>query len=161
MDFKKRLEQAIKRGTQLNASRAEAEAQKALDEQEFQRLHSQYRLELSERIEKCLRQLGDQFPGFRFETIVGEKGWGAAVSRDDLQIRRGMGRTNYFSRLEMVIRPINEYHVLDLAAKGTVRNRELFNRAHYQPLGEVDMATFRERVDLWVLEYAELYAARG
>ena len=92
--------------------------------------------------------------------IVGENGWGAAVSRDDVGVGRS-GRDNYFSRLEMSIRQFSSYHVLDLAAKATVRNRELFNRSHYQRLTEVDQASFTGMIDSWVLEYAELYANRS
>ena len=160
MDFQKRLEKAIERGERTGSTRQQAEAEQAISEQELARLHSQYRLSLSERIEACLKQLADHFPGFRFETIYGDRGWGAAVSRDDIVIRSGR-RTNYFSRLEMSIRPPSSYHVLDLTAKATVRNKELFNRSHYQRLTEADLTTFHEMIDLWVLEYAELYAAKS
>jgi len=160
MDFSKRLEKAIERGHRIGSSRARAEADKEISEKELTRLHSRYRQESSERIEVCLRRLADHFPGFRFETVVGEKGWGAAISRDDIQVRSGR-RANYFSRLEMVIRPASSYHVLDLAAKATIRNKELFNRSHFQRLTEVDLTSFDEMIDLWVLEYAELYAAKS
>jgi len=161
MDFHQRLEKAIERGHKAGDARARAEVEKALSEKELARLHSQYRLELSERIEACLRQLSEHFPGFRFETIIGEAGWGAAVSRDDIRLKGG-SRTNFFSRLEMVIRPINSYHVIDLAAKATIRNKELFNRSHFQRLTEgVDTASFTEMIDLWTLEYAEVYAAKS
>jgi len=159
MDFQERLEKAIERGQRTSSARARAKAEKELTEKELARLHSKFRLELSERIEACLRQLADHLPGFRFETLVGEKGWGAAISRDDIKVRSGR-RTNYFSRLEMVIRPASKYHVLDLAAKATILNKELFNRSHYQRLTEVDLTSFNEMIDLWVLEYAELYAAK-
>ena len=35
----------------------------------------------------------------------------------------------------------------------------MFSRNHYQRLAEVDLESFRELVELWVLDYAELYAA--
>jgi len=159
MDFQKRLEKAIERGQRRGGARARAEAEKAVTEKEFARLHSQYRLELSDYIEGCLRQLADRFPGFRFETVMGEAGWGGAISRDDISVRSGR-RTNYFSRLEMAVRPPSPYHVLDLTAKATIRNKELFKRSHYQRLTEVDLTSFTELIDLWVLEYAELYAAK-
>ena len=75
MDFQERLEKAIQRGHVAGTARARAEAEQALTEKELQRLHSQYRLGLSERIERCLKQLADRFPGFRFETIVDDRGW--------------------------------------------------------------------------------------
>ena len=132
----------------------------AIGEEELKRLHSQYRLELSEHIEQCMRQLPQHFPGFRYETLVGQAGWGAAISRDNLSLSGGK-RENLFSRLEMVVRPFSSSHVLELAAKGTIRNKELFNRNQYQLLSHVDIASFRELADRWTLEYAELYAAKG
>jgi hypothetical protein len=160
MDFQERLEKAIQRGRRSQDAEARARAEQVVNEEELRRIHSQFRLELSEHIEQCLRQLPRHFPGFRFETLVGDRGWGAAVSRDDLQLDDGR-RANLFSRLEVVVRPFSSSRVLDLAAKGTIRNKELFNRAHYQMLADVDLTTFGEQVDRWVLEYAELYAAKS
>ena len=160
MEFRERLNKAVERGRRRADVRAEAEARRELSEQELGRLHSNLRLELSEHIEHCLRQLGDQFPGFQMETVFGEKGWGAAISRDNIRMRRGQ-RANLFSRLEMIIRPPNEYHVLELVAKATIHNREVFNRSYFERLDEVDATSFRERVDIWALEYAEIFAARG
>ncbi len=159
MDFKERLEKAVERGQRLGDTRARAKHEKELGEEELKRLHSQYRLELSERIENCLRQMPSHFPGFRYESVVGERGWGAAISRDDLDIDSGR-RTNYFSRLELTVRPFSSLHVLELTAKGTVRNKEIFNRSHFQLLTEADVKAYAEFVDHWVLEFAELYAAR-
>ncbi len=48
--------------------------------------------------------------------------------------------------------------MLDLAAKGTVHNREVFNRNYFEPLGEADVQKFLKLIDAWVLEYAEMYA---
>jgi hypothetical protein len=160
MDFQERLEKAIQRGRRSQDAEARARAEQAGSEEELRRLHLQYRLALSEHIEQCLRQLPRHFPGFRYETLLGDRGWGGAVSRDDLSLGEGR-RTNLFSRLEVVVRPLGASRVLDLAAKGTIRNKELFNRAQYQMLADVDLATFSEQVDRWVLEYAELYAAKS
>jgi hypothetical protein len=161
MEFERRLQRAIERGQRKGDARAQASAQQAENEEELKRLHSQYRLELSEHIESCLRQLPDHFPGFRYETVVGDRGWGAAVSRDDIGRGRDSGRSTFFSRLEMTIRPYSPYHVLELTAKGTIRNKEVYNRTHYQRLTEADPKTFIEMIDLWILEYAELYAVKG
>jgi len=159
MDFQQRLEKAIQRGQQASSDRAKAEAQRALTEKELKRLHSQYRLELSEHIEECLQQLADRFPGFRFETIVDTRGWGGAISRDDLRPRSSQRRRSCFSRLEMIVAPVSSSFILELSAKATVCNRELFSRNHYQRLVEIDLPAFTEVVDLWSLEYAEHYAA--
>ena len=161
MDFEKRLERAIERGHRVSNAQARAEAEKALSEEELKRLHSQYRLQLSEHIERCLSTLPSHFPGFQLETVVTDRGWGAAVSRDDLSPGGGGRRSNYFSRLELLVRPYSSYHVLELAAKGTVRNKEIYNRSQYQLLTQADLESFTELVDLWVLEYAELYAAKA
>lgn len=159
MDFQQRLEKAIERGQRIGDALAREEARRALTEKELQRLHSQSRLELSEHIERCLRQLADRFPGFRFETIVDARGWGAAISRDDLRLARNEPRRTCFSRMEMLISPVSQAMVIELTAKATVCNREVFTRTHYQRLAEIDLTSFTDMIDLWVLEYAERYAA--
>jgi hypothetical protein len=158
MDFPERLQRAHERGKQARAVQLNEAAARALSEEECRRHHSEYRLSLIEHIESCLRDLADNTPGFRLETIVDDSGWGAAVNRDDIHIAGGR-RGSHFSRLQMVVRPYNNYQVLELAAKGTVRNKEVFARNHYQRLADVDLECFRELVELWVLDYAEMYAA--
>jgi hypothetical protein len=160
MDFQERLEKAIQRGQRSQDAAARSRAEQAVTEEELRRLHSQYRLTLSDHIEQTLRQLPSHFPGFRFETILGDRGWGAAVSRDDLTLAERR-RENQFSRFEVVVRPFSSSHVLDLVAKGTIRNKELLNRAQFQMLADVDLQSFNEQVDRWTLEFAELYAAKG
>jgi len=158
MSFRERLHRAQERGKQARAAHLHEAAAKALSEEECRRRHSENRLALMEHIEKCLRDLVDDIPGFRMETIMDESGWGAAVSRDDIQLAGGR-RDNVFSRLQLVVSPYNKYQVLELIAKGTVRNKEVLSRNHYQRLADVDDESFRELVELWVLDYAELYAA--
>ena len=157
MDFEKRLKRAIQRGQQRGRDQNIEEARKALSQEELRRLHSQYRLELSEQIEVCLRQLAEQFPGFELENVVSDRGWGATISRDDVQLT-SRNRANLFSRLQLLIRPFSSSHVVELMAKGTVRNKEIFNRTRFQRLDEADPTSFAEMIDLWVLEYAEQYA---
>jgi len=62
--------------------------------------------------------------------------------------------------LEMTVRPASALHVLELAAKGTIRNKEVFNRNYFETLQDVDLEKFLELVDVWVVEYAESYAAK-
>jgi hypothetical protein len=159
MDFESRLHNAIERGHRRADERAQAAELKALSDEELKRLHSQHRLQLSERIEKCIAELPRHFPGFRLETLYGDRGWGAAATRDDLSIESGR-RSEQFSRLEMTIRPFSHLQVLELAAKGTVRNKELFNRSHFQKLQDVDLDDYLSKIENWTLEYAELYASR-
>jgi hypothetical protein len=158
MDFNERLDRAIQRGRQSGRRKAEAEAQQKWTEKEFQRVYSTYRLELSEKIEQCLKSLADHFPGFDQQAIVDDRGWGAIISRDDVRLVRGQAPENDFSRFEMVIRPFRPTHVLDLAAKATINNRELFNRNYFELLAEVDPSSFTERIDQWALEFAEHFA---
>lgn len=160
MDFKERLHRATERGQQAKDAQAAEAAAKAMSEEECKRLHSQYRRDLTDHIERCLKQLADNFPGFNFETVVDDKGWGAAVRRDDLSINAGK-RDNLFSRLAMTISPFSEYHVLDLQAKGAVRNKENFSRNHYQLLKDADLDSFNQLIEQWTLDYAEQYAASG
>ena len=161
MNFEERLQKAIDRGTDRRNQKADQAESAALTEEELKRLHSNHRLELSEHIEQCTEQVVNHFPGFQSETIYGERGWGVTISRDDFNIGQSGGRDNSYSRLEMTIRPFATYHVVDLAAKGTIRNKEVFNRNHFEKIQDVDITTFRELIDVWVLEFAELYAANS
>ncbi len=156
MDFDERLQRAIQRGARNAQAKRQAEAQQALSEEQLKRLHSQYRLQLSEYIERCLAKLPQHFPGFQFETVVSDRGWGAAINRDELELSRGR-RATAFSRLELVVAPFNTAHVLELIARGTIRNKEIYQRGQYQPLAEFQLDRFKELVDLWIPEYAELY----
>jgi len=159
MSFDDQLRKAIERGHKRGDTAARLAAAKALTEEEYRRLHSQLRLRLSEHIESCLKRLPNFFPGFQYETMYGDRGWGGACFRDDLVLQRGSRSSNY-SRLEVTIRPYSSLHVLDLAAKGTIRNRELFNRNYFEELQSADEEKFRTLIDAWVLEYAEQYAAQ-
>ena len=64
-----------------------------------------------------------------------------------------------YSRLEMSVSPLGTAGIIELVAKGTIRNKEAFHRRQFQRLEQVDAVSFNELIDLWVLEYAELYAA--
>lgn len=158
-DFQSRLESAIARGKKRADIKAHQQRAKELSEDELRRLHTSHRLALSEQIEAAVHQVSDHFPGFREESLFGEVGWGAACYRDDLRIVSGR-RENQYSRLEMVIRPYSDSRVLDLKGKGTVMNRELFNRSFYIPIAEVDVDEFERLIDTWSIEYAEVYAAK-
>ena len=160
MDFDKRLEKAIDRGRQTREVKGQKQAQDAMSEEDLKNLHSRCRLDLSEHIEACLKKLADHFPGFRYQSVVSEHGWGAKISRDDFVGRRG-DANNAYSRFEMVIRPYSPTHIVELAAKATVKNKEIFNRSHFQFLNQVDVDSFGELIDLWALEYAEQYSARA
>ncbi|MBL8889365.1 MAG: hypothetical protein JNL67_05270 [Planctomycetaceae bacterium] len=157
MDFQKRLHDAIQRGSDRASGKKNGDADE-LTPEKLKNLHNRYRLELSTYIEGVARQVIDQLPGFNLETLFGEKGWGAAISRDDLMLTRKQ-RENHYSRLEIFVRPMNDYYLVDLVSKATIRNREIWTRNVYHPLTEVNLATLREQVDLWAVQFAELYSA--
>jgi len=159
MDFKERLGKAIDRGADRRDKQQGKVQDQALTEEQLKRLHAQYRRDLSEHNEACVDQIANHFPGFQVETIVGERGWGAAISRDDFGVNAAGRRENNYSRLEMTIRPFATYHVVDLAAKATIRNKEIFNRNHFEKVADAEADTFRELIDTWALEFAELFAA--
>ncbi len=154
MDFDERLKKAVERGANAAEAKRTSEAAQAMSEEQLRRLHSQYRLKLSEYIERCLQKLAGYFPEFRYESVVSDRGWGAAVTVEewDRSLR------NALTRLEVVVAPFNSAHVLELVARGTVHNKEVYNRNFYQPLEHFQIERFQELVDLWVPEFAEIYA---
>lgn len=176
MDFDERLKKAINRGQQAKTNQKESVSADSLSAEELRNIHSSARINLSEHVETCLRKLTEHFPGFRFETIVGEAGWGAKISRDDLSIAKGSAvdavfqskagwnsskRQNQYSRLEVLVKPYSEdTKIVNVVAKGTVRNKELVNRSNYQFISEFNEKTYREVIDMWIVEFAEQYAAR-
>ena len=158
MDFEQRLERAIARGRTTQEARGRASAERRMTEAELRHLHSGARLELSEHIDTCLRSVADRFPGFTVATLASEDGWGSRISRDDVRLSRGTAE-NAYSRLELLVRSFSSTAIVEVVAKGTIRNRETINRTHYQRLSDLDLESFAELLDLWVLEYAEQYAA--
>ena len=158
-DFQERLRAAVDRGKRRAEAKADAARAAEMSEEDKRRMHTQYRLELSELIERSVNGIADHFPGFRIEGIFGADGWGTACYRDDLSIVRGR-RENKYSRLEMMIRPYSDLGVLDLKAKGTVANGEVFNRAHYAAINEVDLDEFKHLIQTWAVQYAEMYATK-
>lgn len=158
MDFKDRLRQATERGHQQREVRQAEQQAAALSEEEYRRQHASLRRALTEHIESCLHQLADHYPGFRYETVVDERGWGSAIARDDLHLEAGR-RTNLFSRLQVLVSPYNEFKVLDVVAKGAIRNKENFSRNHYQEIDAVDLDEFKQFIEKWVLDYAQRYAS--
>jgi hypothetical protein len=158
MNFEQRLERAIERGRQAKEEQGREASIRKMTEEELRNLHSAARLELAEHIDSCLRAVCDRFPGFNFFTIAGEDGWGAKISRDDVRLQRGVAE-NVYSRLELLVRPFSNARIVELVAKGTIRNRDTLNRTYYQRLDQLDLASFTEQIDLWVLEYAERFSA--
>jgi hypothetical protein len=159
MDFEGRLQRAIQRGQQSKATAVEQRLRAELSEDEAKSLHSRYRLELSEHIEQCLRRVSDAFPGFDFSSVVSTDGWGAKISRDDIDGTAGRQLIKRYSRLEMLIKPYTSSRILELQARGMIRNKEVLSRNHFQFLAEADLDGFRELINQWILEYVEKFSA--
>jgi len=160
MDFEKRLEKAISRGAERKKEVLREKAARALTEDELRSLHMQYRAELSDYIEHCIHKLVEHLPGFRMQSLMGEDGWGAKITRDDFVRVPGKPAENRFSRLEMAIRPFSPTAIVELVAKASVRNKEIFQRAHYAFVAEFDPQPFIELIDTWLVEFAEQYVAQ-
>ncbi|MBX3440812.1 MAG: hypothetical protein KF774_00295 [Planctomyces sp.] len=161
MDFEKRLQRAIERGEKARAAADRVDAERHLSAEELRDVYSRGRLELSEHIEHCLRRLVNHFPGFNYASILGDEGWGAKITRDDLIARPGRPHETQYSRLEVFVTPRSTASILEVVCKGTIRNREAFHRRHFQRLIELDLQAFNAQIDAWVLDYAEQFAAQG
>jgi len=157
-DFDEQLKQAIQRGLKTNIARQKEAEKQQMNAEDQKRRHTDFRLSISERIERALKALVQQLPGFEYENIYGDKGWGGAVSRDELNIQQGK-RNNDYSRLEITVRPLTALAIVNLNAKGTVKNKEMFARKHHRSVEEAEKDEFLEMVDRWILEFAQLYMA--
>jgi hypothetical protein len=159
-DFEDRLQKAIQRGQQARVAGDASQEADAATEEEMRLKHSQFRNELSEHIENCLRKLCDHFPGFDYSTVLNEKGWGARISRDDIKLGRGTAKNEY-SRLEVLVRPFNDTLIVEISTKGTIRNRESLNRSNFKFLKDATRDVLKQIVDGIVLEFAEQYSAHS
>jgi hypothetical protein len=110
-----------------------------------------------------LRKLADYFPGFDYETLMSADGWGARIRRDDLAPGAAgtKGMVHYYSHVEMLVRPYSSTRIVELVARGAIRNKEVLSRSHFQQLAQVDIDSFREVIDQWILEYAERFSAKA
>jgi hypothetical protein len=159
-DFDNQLEAAIKRGQARNQAMHKSKREAALSAEEIRQRHNDFRLQLSDHIERSLKKLMNHFPGFRYETLYGSRGWGGAISRDDIG-RGSSGRTGtFYSRLEITVRPLNEFNLVNITGKGTIRDKEVLDWNHFENISETDSVAFEQTIDRWVLEFAELFAAR-
>ena len=78
-DFESRLESAISRGQRRADVNASQQRKSELSAEELRRLHTSYRLSLSERIEVAINRVADHFPGFQNESLFGRSGLGLGV----------------------------------------------------------------------------------
>ena len=159
-DFEERLKRAIDRGQKSRSADGEAAGKQQSTEEELRAIHSGLRLAISEHIESCLRKLCDHFPGFDYSTVMNEDGWGARITRDDINLQRGVNR-NLYSRFEMLVKPFSSAHILEVSTKGTIRNKESLNRNNYRFLNEATEESLTEVVDNLVIEFAQQYSANG
>ncbi|HMO13258.1 MAG TPA: hypothetical protein PKD64_05480 [Pirellulaceae bacterium] len=156
MSFEEKLKQAIERGQQRSRNLANEEKRRQLTDDEYRRKHTEFRLRISDEIETVLKKVVDHLPGFRYETVFGDKGWGGAIYRDDVLIQNGK-RNTFYSRLEIAVRPYSSIKVVELVSKGTVRNQEIFMRNFHEQIDLAELDSFLQSVDQWALEYAEQF----
>ena len=159
-DFDDKLQKAIQRGQQARVAQAASLEAMGASEEDMRHRHSQLRNELSEHIEVCLRRLCDHFPGFDYSTVLNENGWGARIYRDDIKLGRGTAKNEY-SRLEVLVRPFNDTHIVEIATKGTIRNRESLNRTNFRFIKEATIDVLKQIVDGIALEFAEQFSAHS
>ena len=159
-DFEDRLQSAIERGQRQGAAADDLQQKQQMSEQELRQRHTDFRLKLSDHIEQGLKRLPEHFPGFAFETIYGDRGWGGALYRDDLTTERVSGRGgSFYSRLEITVRPMTKYNLVEIAVKGTVQNKEVVSKNYFEEIQEAVLENFTAVVDNWIVLYAEKYAA--
>lgn len=158
MDFESELEKAIQRGQERGSAHSDAKKRAEATKEELRNKHNTFRLNLSDHIENCLRKLANHFPGFDYETIYGEKGWGGAISRNDITRGPDGKAGTFFSRLEITVRPQNEFNVVNIAGKGTIRDKEMFNWNHFEDITTAKQSVFEGVLDKWVLQFAEQFA---
>ena len=159
MNFEDQLKKAITRGQERGNLRRDSKEQDSLSAESMKNRHSANRLQLSEYIETGLRRLGDHFPGFEYETVYGNRGWGGAVFRDDITRGKTGKSGSFYSRLEITVRSLNEFNVLNITGKGTIQNKEYFSWNFFKDIPDVLIAEFEEKIDSWILVYAEKFAS--
>ncbi len=160
MDFEKQLEQAIERGQQRNTKREQDREAKDRSADDLKRRHNDFRLHLSEHIEKGLKSLAERFPGYEYDIIYGSKGWGGAIYRTDLKAGPDGKFGSFFSRLELTVRALNDYNVVNIAGKGTISDRELFSWNHFEDIEDAAMEAFEVKLNSWMIQFAEQFASR-
>lgn len=160
MNFEDQLQKAISRGKERQASKQDSQKQKLDTAEALRNRHNEFRLELSDYIEEGLKKLVQHFPGFDYETIYGERGWGGAIYRDDLAMGPNGRSGSFFSRVEITVRPHNEFNVVNIAGKGTVKNKEILSWNFFRDVVDANLSEFREKIDNWILQYAEQFASQ-
>ena len=84
---------------------------------------------------------------------------GRRVFRDDIT-RGNTGKSgDFYSRLEITVRPLNEFSVLNISGKGTIHDKEYFNWNFFKDIPDISVQEFEEKIDSWILIYAEKFAS--
>ena len=161
MEFEDKLQRAIQRGQERTSARANAQKKVEASKEDIRNRHNEFRLNLSDHIEACLKKLSQHFSlASIMKRFTVRRGWGGAISRNDID-RGPDGRAgSFFSRLELTVRPPNEFNVVNIAGKGTIRDKEIFNWNYFEDVLEAGQGDFKAKIDKWVLEFAEQFATR-
>lgn len=160
MDFDDQLDKAIQRGQQRSVKRLQDQKKKSLDAEDIKRRHDGFRLHLSEYIETSLKRLADRFPGFEYEIVYGSKGWGGSIHRHDLTRGPDGKAGSFFSRLELSVRSLNSFNVVNIVGKGTIADKELFSWNHFKDIEDATFEEFEDKLNNWMIQYVEQFAAR-
>ena len=67
---------------------------------------------------------------------------------------------SFFTRVEITVRPQNEFNVVNIAGKGTIRDKEIFSWNYFEEIEHAKQETFETMLDKWILQFAETFAAR-
>ena len=58
------------------------------------------------------------------------------------------------------MRPLNDYNVVNIAGKGTIADKELFSWNHFEDINEATFEAFEDKLNNWMIQYVEQFAAR-
>lgn len=156
--FRDRLRKAMRAGADAQAEREADERHARQHEHKLRGLYDRYEDQLCDHIQSCLKELCGEWPGFRLGPAGMQKGRGYAISRDDRGRSPGGRVDRRYSRLEIAVRPYSRHQFLEVLAKGTVRNKEVFRRGDDDRVETADSGLLKKFIERVVLEFARRYA---
>ena len=78
MEFEDKLQRAIQRGQERTSARANAQKKVEASKEDIRNRHNEFRLNLSDHIEACLKKVGTAFSGLRLRNDLRHKGLGGS-----------------------------------------------------------------------------------
>jgi hypothetical protein len=157
-DFRSRIQRAVNSGKGADRGRAAEKREARQAGRKIRELHENFDGELRPHIHTCLEELNREFPAFDMQEVYNEKGRGYALARDDA-IRGGSERRDrYYSRLEIYVHHFKDHGYLEVSAKGSIRNKEKYERSEDDRLETLEIDLFKRFVERVVVEYAHDFA---